>query len=178
MRHQLQAIFSEHKQEITEEWVSAIFGTYEIDTVGFLRSQDNAFANPVGNKTKKATTILIDALVDDNMDSDIVTPAVNELIQVRAVQKFEADQAMSVLFVLKNIIRKHIVPKLSKSEEFADLLELESKIDSLALVGFRIYSECRDKVQRMRVDEFKRKHFQLLKRAERILEKPVGEPES
>ena len=102
----------------------------------------------------------------------------NEIVQVRAVQKFEADQAMAVLFILKTIIRKHIVPKLSKSEEFADLLELESKIDSLALMGFRIYSECRDKVQRMRVDEFKRKHFQLLKRAERILEKPVGEPES
>jgi RsbRD-like negative regulator of sigma factor len=99
MRHQLQAILSEHKQKITEEWVSAIFGTYEIDTVGFLRSQDNAFANPVGNKTKKATAILIDALVDDNLDSDVVTPAVNELIQVRAIQKFEADQAMSVLFV-------------------------------------------------------------------------------
>lgn len=178
MRHELKAIFSEHKQQITDEWIAAIFGTYDIDTVGFLRTQDNAFLNPVGNKTKKATVALIDALLDDELDSDTVTPAVNEIIQVRAVQQFEADQAMSVLFVLKSIIRKHIVPKLSKSEEFADLLELESKIDSLALVGFRIYAECRDKIQRMRVDEFKRKHFQLLKRAERILEKPVGEPES
>ena len=178
MKDHLRAIFSEKKKEITEDWVAAIFGTYEIDTVGFLRSQENAFANPVGNKTKIATAAIIDALETDTMDSEIITPAVNELIQVRAIQKFNADQAMSVLFVLKNIIRKHVVPTLSTSEEFADLLELESKIDSLALVGFRIYSECRDKVQRMRVDEFKRKHFQLLKRAERILEKPVGEPES
>ncbi|MCT4534048.1 RsbRD N-terminal domain-containing protein [Halodesulfovibrio sp.] len=175
---QIKTIFSEHKETITEEWIAAIFGTYDIDTVGFLRSQDNAFSNPVGNKTKKATAIIIGALADDNLDSDILKPALNEIVQVRAVQKFEADQAMAVLFILKTIIRKHIVPKLSKSEEFADLLELESKIDSLALMGFRIYSECRDKVQRMRVDEFKRKHFQLLKRAERILEKPVGEPES
>lgn len=178
MRHQLQTLFIENKQKITEEWVAAIFGTYDIDTIGFLRSQDNAFSNPVGNKTKNATAAIIDALAENNMDSETLTSAVNEIIQVRAIQKFSADQAMSVLFVLKNIIRKHLVPKLSNPEDFADLLELESKIDSLILVGFRIYSECRDKVQKLRVDEFKRKHFQLLKRAERILEKPVGEPES
>ncbi len=174
----IQEHLQEHREAITAEWVEVIYGTYPFDTVGFLRSQADAFSNPVGAKTKKAAETIISALLAQELDSEVVSPAVDELIRVRAIQKFTPEQAMAVLLYLKNIIRKHCTPKLKTTADFMALLELESRIDSVTLVGFRIYSECRDKVQQMRVDEFKRKHSQLLRRAERILEKPVGEPDN
>ncbi len=168
----------EHRETIIKEWVEAIYGTYPFDTVGFLRSQSNAFSNPVGAKTRKAATTIVNALLDNQMDSETVSPAIDELIRVRAIQKFQADSAMSILFFLKSILRKHAKPSLTTTGAYQRLLEIESNIDSMTLLGFRVYSECRDKVQQMRVDEFKRQHSQLLRRAERILEKPVGEPDN
>ncbi|MFV0350075.1 MAG: RsbRD N-terminal domain-containing protein [Halodesulfovibrio sp.] len=168
----------EHREAIIKEWIDVIYGTYPFDTVGFLRSQSNAFSNPVGAKTKKAAETIVTALLSPELDSAVVIPAVDELIRVRAIQKFAPDQAMAVIFFLKTIIRKHVKSALTSTAAYEELLRLEAGVDSIALQGFNIYSECRDKVQQMRVDEFKRVHSQLLRRAERILEKPVGEPDN
>lgn len=168
----------EHREAITKEWIDVIYGTYPFDTVGFLRSQTNAFSNPVGAKTRKAAETIISALLAPTLESETVTPAVDELIRVRAVQKFAPDQAMAVIFFLKTIIRKHIKAALTSTAAYDELLGIEAKIDSVALQGFKIYSECRDRIQQLRVEEFKRAHSQLIRRAERILEKPVGEPDN
>lgn len=174
----IQEFLQKHRDTVIKEWVEVIYGTYPFDTVGFLRSQSNSFSNPVGAKTRKAAEAIVTALLAPTLESEDVSPAVDELIRVRAIQKFTPEQAMAVIFYLKNIIRKHCKPALTDMAAYQALLEVESRIDSVALLGFRVYSECRDKVQQMRVDEFKRKHSQLIRRAERILEKPVGEPDN
>lgn len=174
----IQTHLQEHREAITKEWVEVIYGTYPFDTVGFLRSQTNAFSNPVGAKTKKAAEILVTALLSPELESETVSPAIDEIIRIRAVQKFSPEQAMAIIFFLKTILRKHLKPVLTSVGAYQELLVIESKIDSIALLGFRVYSDCRDQIQQLRVDEFKRKHSQLLRRAERILEKPVGEPDN
>ncbi len=174
----IQQLLQDQQGAIGKEWIEAIFGTYPFDTVGFLRSQQNAFSNPVGAKTRKAVEVLVAALASGELESETILPALDELIRVRAIQKFPPDKAMSIIFFLKTIIRKHATPLLGDVEACRQLREMESAIDSLALAGFRIYSDCRDKVQQLRVDEYKRQHSQLLRRAERILEKPVGEPDN
>ena len=174
----LQIILAEHRDAVVTEWVDAIHGTYAIDTVGFLRSKKNQFTNPVGHKTREAVPVLVDFLFNKDISIEAVRQALDEIVRVRAVQNFPPDKGMAVLFLIKNIIRKHAGEAIDKAGLTAELYELESQVDALALQGFAIYCECQLKVERMRVDEFKRKHHQLIRRAERILENPDGEPES
>lgn len=168
----------EQRDAIIRDWIDVIYGTYAIDTVGFLRSQDNQFNNPVGHKTKQAVPILIDALLGpDEMASETIAEAVDEIVRVRAVQKFTPEQGMAVFFLLKNLFRKHLGDALNSVELYEELLDLESRVDSLVLVACKVFVECREKIQKLRVDEIRRKQSQLIRRAERILGNPDGEPD-
>ena len=173
----LQTLLAEHREAVINDWIDAVHGTYAIDTVGFLRSKKNQFTNPVGHKTREAIPVLVDFLLGKDCSADSLTQALDEIVRVRAVQNFPADKGMAVLFLVKNIVRKHLGKHAAEQQLADELFALDAQVDALVLKGFAIYTECCLKVERMRVDEFKRKHHQLIRRAERILETPEGEPE-
>lgn len=163
----LQEILLTHKDSIVKEWVSQIFATYPIDTVGFLRRNEDMFNNPVGERTKRAVQTIYDALCVDVLESEAVTPALEEFIRVRSIQNFSAPKAVGCLFFVKTIIRKTCRKEIEENNLWQALLALESEVDSIVLVAFGIYSDCRDKVQLMRVEEKKRGYAQIIRWAQR-----------
>ncbi len=67
------------------------------------------------------------------------------------------------MFDLKKMIRDEM--KTAKANADDEILELESRIDALALIAFDIYMKCREKIYELKANEVKNMTFRLLQRA-------------
>ncbi|NTW35488.1 MAG: multidrug effflux MFS transporter [Syntrophobacteraceae bacterium] len=56
-----------------------------------------------------------------------------------------------------------------------DLVEFEQKVDEMALLAFNVYSDCRERLYELRVNEVKNRSFRLLQRADLLAEIPESE---
>lgn len=171
-------ILNDAQAQVKDAWCEEIFSTYPLDTKGFLRRGKDEFANPVGVKTRKGVEELVDLLLKEEMDLDAMRESADEIVRVRAIQDFTPAQAMAVFFLLKSVVRKLFSGKPLGDELARELLQFESKIDSLALVAFDVYTQCVKQVYEMRVNEFKKSHHQLIRRAKMVVDSPAEEPET
>jgi hypothetical protein len=164
-------LLREKKSGIAEKWLEAIFRTYPLDTVGFLRKLTDPFSNPVAHRTAEAVPRILDALLADGLDSEAVTPALDAIVRVRAVQDFTPARAIGVLYLLKTLLREAVWEKSGKTSRTdaeslslaKELLQFESKIDSLALISFEIYTQCRDQIHESRIAEVKHRYSSILR---------------
>lgn len=174
----LTEILHENRDLIDERWRDAIFRTYPLDTVGFMRRQKDQFANPVGQRTTAAISALVDLLIGEGLDSEAVRPHIDEIVRVRAIQDFSASQAVGVIFLLKTVVRELVRQSEEGASLYGELLQFESKIDSLALLSFENYCICRDQINQLRIDEVKRQHSRLLERAKMIYGDQAEDPDT
>ena len=157
-----------HKEAMAKRWSDVVHGTYPFETVGFLRTASDRFANPVGFRTEDAAKALMDAIFVEAPDEDALRKAVDELIRVRAVQDFPPETAVGIFFAMKDIIRDVVISSENASAELMPALwALESRIDAVTLLAFGAYARCREALHQLRVEETKRRHSQLLRLAEK-----------
>ena len=155
------------REAMAARWIEIVHGTYPFDTIGFLRTRKDRFANPVGYRTEEAAKALMDVLFADQPDEDALRKAVDEIIRVRAVQDFAPETAVGVFFALKDIVRQVVEESNRLSEVMPALLKLESRIDAVVLMAFGAYARFRETLHLMKVDEFKRLNSQILRLAEK-----------
>lgn len=174
----LLGILREKRDELKEQWLQAIFRTYPLDTVGFMRRQHDQFENPIYHRSKEAVNTLVDMLLeDDGLDTVAVKPWVEEIVRVRAVQDFTPARGVGVMFLIKGLVRKQLEKQLGDVALLRELLQFESKIDSLALISFDIYSQCKQELFELRVREVKNSQASLLRRARLVLDTSAEEPD-
>jgi len=169
------ALLEKKKEAVVNAWFEQVIQTYAPDTAIFYQNQKDAFANPVGSTTKQALIKLFDALLDLQEDeplSDIIDP----LVRVRAVQNFTPSQAVGFVYLLKPIVRKYF-GKNQKKLKLDELLELESRIDGMALIGFDVFMACREKIYSLKTNTERDKIYKAFARAGLIKEVPADEPD-
>ena len=66
---------------------------------------------------------------------------------------------------MKNVIRQELAEEIRKENLAAELLDLESRIDGLALLGFDVYTKRREKLQDIQVDEAKSRISGLMRKS-------------
>ena len=159
------------RETITARWIDVVHGTYPFDTIGFLRTRKDRFANPVGYRTEEAAAALVNVLFSENPDEAPLLAAVDEIMRVRAVQDFSPETAVGVIFALKDIVRRVVNDAGCMAEVMPALLMLESRVDAVALMAFGAYARFRETLHIMKVDEFKRLNSQILRLAEKKAEK-------
>jgi hypothetical protein len=164
-------ILQQNKSAILERWFRLILDTYPPDASEFLKKQGDPFANPVGCSISSGIEELFDELINGG-DSDKVAPILDQIIRIRAVQDFSPAQAVGFVFGLKKAIRQELADELGAAAVQRDLLELESRIDRMALLAFDIYMLCREKVYEIKANEAKNRTFALLERAGLVSEIP------
>lgn len=163
----LYAVLWPHKEAMIARWIEIVHGTYPFDTIGFLRTRKDRFANPVGYRTEEAARALMDLVFTERPDEDALLHAVDEIIHVRAIQDFSPEAAVGVIFAIKDVVREVVRASGQMTECIPALLALESRVDAVALMGFGVYARCREKLHLMKVEEFKRQNSQVLRLAER-----------
>lgn len=160
----LKNLLLEKKQGILEKWFDLILETYPPDTANHLRNQRNQFTNPVGHSILHGIEGLFEEIVN-SLNFERITPYLDNIIRIRAIQDFTPSQALGFLFLLKKVIREELKQEIAEHQLFEELLSLESRIDEIIKVSFDVYMKCREKIYELSADETKRWTFRLLKGA-------------
>ncbi len=161
----LYAVLWPHKDAMTKRWIDTVHGSYPFETIGFLRTRKDQFANPVGYRTESAATAVIELLFTDTPDQQALSAALEEIMRVRAIQEFPPETAAGIFFALKDIVRSVVEASGQAEQCYHALQSLESRIDAVVLMAFGAYARCREKMHLLKVDEFKRRHSQVLRLA-------------
>jgi len=156
-------LLTRKKSRIVDGWLRVIYESYAAETAIFLKKDKDRFDNPVGASISQGIKGLYEALLVE-METDRVLAFLDEIIKIRAIQDFSPSQALAFIFSLKKVIREELAKELRAEDLSGELLELESRIDGLALLGFDVYTKRREKLCEVRVDEIKNRVSGLLRR--------------
>jgi hypothetical protein len=149
---ELDEAFRYYREKIVNQWVDYLLSTYE--SSGFFQRERDLFANPVGGNTRQSLSKLF-VLLSVNADNHEFIPPIEQIMKIRAVQKFAPSEAVGPLHGIKHIVRevfsksketKHLVTKLS---------EFDFAVDLAVLVAFDVYMQCREQLYKVRIQEIK-----------------------
>ena len=170
-------LLTEKKASLVERWLHLIFQSYPSETARFLKKEKNRFDNPVGHRIAQGIQGLMEAFLNE-AGPDQLTVHLDEVIRIQAIQNFSPAQALAFVFLLKNVIREELGDALKEAAAAEECLELESRIDGLALLGFEVYMKRREKLHEVRLNEVKNRVSGLLRRSGLGLESLESEAES
>jgi hypothetical protein len=173
----LKDLLLEKKSNVTKRWLNEICSEYPVDTSHFLKGQKDRFLNPVGHTFEEVIDGLFDELVSNTPDSEASLVLLNDIIRIKAVQEFSPLQALSFIFLLKDVIYKELGRQIKQQHLFDELRLIESNIDRMALNAFNIYMKCREHIYEIRVNEVKTMTSRFLRKANLICDPGGMEPE-
>jgi RsbT co-antagonist protein rsbRD N-terminal domain len=156
-------LLSNKKTEILERWRDLVFDSYAPETARFLKSQKDRFANPIAYQLTRGLTGILDVFLIE-AETDQAVAQLDEVLRLKALQDASPSRALAFMFVLKTVIREELAQELQDPAYAAELTELESRIDGLALLGFDVYTQRREKLSDVKVAEIKRGVSALLRR--------------
>jgi hypothetical protein len=165
----LKDLLHSSRATIQKRWLEKTLETYAPDASAFFEKQKDQFANPVGQALRAGTQTMLDCLLGE-MDAEKICACLEEIVKIRSIQDFTPAQALSFVFSLKQVIREEL-PKELDAGQAAELVQLETRIDQLALFAFDVYVKCRERLYEIRVSEVKRSVSGLMRRLNREEEK-------
>jgi hypothetical protein len=174
----LQKLLEENKSAILSRWFDSILETYPADTKQFLRRKKDRFDNPVAHRITSGIEGIFSQILGEAKEND-VSPFLDTVIRVRAVQDFIPSQAVAFVFDLKRIVREELGEAIREGQLSQELWSLDGEIDKLGLLALDIYMKCREEIYEVRVKEVKRSVSRLIERANKICGIPgkEGDPE-
>jgi len=146
----------ENEEAILRNWCDSVLATYSSDASAIFRRKKDPFANPVGHGVRKGTREIFTALLA-GADAGEFRRHVEEIVKVRAVQEFTASEAVGFVFSLKEAIRAELGETATKDQFASELTEIERDIDRIALAGFDVFVQCRERVYELQANELKRR---------------------
>jgi len=167
----LKNLLLQKRSSIIKKWCDIVLRTYPEESQNFLKKQKDRFANPVGQTISEGIASVYDELLQ-GAEPDNISLFLDNIIRVRAVQEFSPSQAIGFMFGLKEVIREEVGDEALQGELRKEWAALESRIDGLALLCFDIYTECRQKLFDIRVNEVRTQASRLLKMAGLVYEIP------
>jgi len=152
----LKALLEERREDILQRWISLILETYPPDVSNFLKLDKDRFTNPVGYAITHGSETLYDELTRGENKANIIS-ALDSIIRIRAVQDFNAVQAIDFIFLLKKAIREALKTNNERFQEEGmpkireELVLFESRIDDLASLALDVYAQCREDIDRIKM---------------------------
>ncbi|MDM8535681.1 RsbRD N-terminal domain-containing protein [Desulfobacterales bacterium HSG17] len=160
----LDQLINENQTKIVNAWFNAAADTYKPDTSKFIKGQSDAFHNPVGAHLKEALKDILATMLQEKSLEEWHR-AMDMPIRIRAVQSFDASEAVAFVFLLKNVLRQIFKKELKSSKISLIMDQWDAKIDRLALVAFDRYVACREKIFDLKANESKKRTLRAFERA-------------
>lgn len=152
------------KDALLGVWLTRTLASYPSSSRDFLTHEKDSFLNPVGHTLREGLASLLDGLLAARDPTDLVCE-LEPIVRLRAVQDFTPSQALSFLFLLKDVAREEAT---SLGEPAITEIEiLEKRIDALALAVFDLYMKCREEICKIQVNAARRSLFVQLRRGQR-----------
>jgi hypothetical protein len=151
----LEGVLAEKREAILKQWLACAVEAYPGHAAGFLLHNKDPFRNPVGHSLKQGLEVLFEEVLHD-FDAARVSPALDSIVRIRAVQDASPSEAVAFIFLLRRIIREELPAGAG------DLRVLDGRIDEMALLAFDLFVKCREKIYELKANEAKRSiHVQL-----------------
>jgi len=176
----LSDLLREKSSAILRRWQDLTLATYPQPSRRVFRSQKDRFANPVGHALQSGTRSAWERLVEGQSAGEIVA-CLDEIIKIRAVQDLPPSAAIAFVFALKDAIRMELESEDLALASSPELVDVEARIDQIALGVFDVFMRYRAKICELRISEVKRsvgRHAERLSRRSSPLEseeKPLVE---
>jgi len=161
----LETLLERKRETILGEWYNLIIKTYSPVTSEFLTKQRDQFRNPLGHAISESIGRIYDE-IRSAMDTDRLLNALDGIIRVRSVQDFAPSEAVSFIFDLKPVIRQVMEAESKGQGTLSESVDIDSRIDRVALLAFEKYMTCREKLHEIRNNEIKRRTAKLLRGAD------------
>jgi hypothetical protein len=110
----------------------------------------------VGNSLRLGTQGIVETFLRE-ADSEKIHGHLCEIVKIRAVQQFSPSEAVGFVFRLKEAVRAGLGKAAAEPRFFADLAKLDDRIDQIALAAFDVFTQCREQVNELRLNEVKRR---------------------
>ena len=157
-------LLSAKSPAISEKWLNTVLGLYPAETALFLKKEKDQFTNPIAHQLARGLREILAVLAEDQ-GAEAAAAALDEVIRVLALQELPPSQALAFVFYLKHIVREELAQELREASLAPEMIELEARIDGLALLGFDGYMQRREKLCELKVNEVKSRVSGLLRRA-------------
>jgi len=158
----LEKLLLQKKSSILERWFNLILAGYPTETRDFLKTKRDRFDNPVAYEIRHGIEGIYEALLK-GMERDRISSFLDRIISIRSIQDLLPSGAIAFIFLLKTAIRRELEREIPEKGISGELLELESRIDGLALLSFDVYMKRREKLYKIRVNEVKNRVSGLLR---------------
>jgi hypothetical protein len=152
MKKTLDQLLLQNKAAILERWRNLVLDTYPADGARFFKGEKDKFANPVGSTISEGTEAIFTGLTGGK-DIELLAESLDSIIRIRAVQDFSPSAALAFIPLLKKAIRGELDAAIKKDALYGELLEFESGIDDLMLLGIDIFTKCREQIYEIRCRE-------------------------
>jgi len=170
-------LLSEKKSIILKQWLDSILETYPSDTQKFFKKQKDQFANPVGYTFSTETENLLEELFNEtDLIPEKVTPILDRIIRIRAIQDICPSKTISFIYHLKTAVRDVLKEERHNTKYSDELFNLETKIDKLVLMSFDIYMTCREKMYEISANHARNQVSGLLRKTGLVCEIPEWTP--
>jgi hypothetical protein len=157
-------ILSDKKEAILKRWLDRIVDSYPAEAAKLLKNNPDPFANPLGQTIAREIEPLFNQLLGEELDEQALRSHLDGIVRIRAVQEFSASEAVAFVFGLKAVVRE----VLGETADRNELLDLEARIDRMALLAFDVYMGCREKIWELKASELKKRADLLLERVNKI----------
>lgn len=131
---------------ILDQWFAETVSAYAGESLRFLATEPDPFRNPIGQTLKQGLATLLQGVLHGGNPPDMQS-ALAEILRLQAVQGLTASQATGFVLGLRPLLRQ-----LPREAE----VEVNQRIDQLALLAFEEYVRCREKLFEIRWHESRR----------------------
>ncbi|MCU0302963.1 MAG: RsbRD N-terminal domain-containing protein [Thermoanaerobaculales bacterium] len=158
------------RDELVSLWYDRIVGRYPAETERFLREQADPFANPVGCALREDLAPVVDGLLDGRDPVDLAS-GLDRVIRVRAVQDMRPSAAVGFVLELKEAFEA-----VAGEEPEAVRSAFCQRVERLLLAAFDVYSQCREQIFAIRVNEIRNRSLKVMERLNSWREARAGGP--
>ena len=155
MEKSLQRAFAKHKKALLEAWFEQLIHSYPPESVQFFERFKEQFTNPVGSNIYNSLSNILDEFCGE-CRYERFHEEMQMILRIRAVQDMQPSKAVAWVLSFKDAVRKILADEIAKGEVTSSELEdFYEELDSLALMGFDIYTESRELIFQMRISQIK-----------------------
>jgi hypothetical protein len=152
----LKDLLAEKKAIILRRWFERILQDYPPETQAFFRENKSPYSNPIGFTLRKGMEGIIDQILKPASGGE-ARAILEPVMKVRAVENLPPSQGGKFILPLREVISEILREARREDLLGQEWLDLNSRITQLALLGMNLYSECREKVDQLRIRERERR---------------------
>ncbi len=156
----LKDICKENEEKLLSLWLNDFFNHHKLDDIGVSRTITDKFLNPVAYTIKASTAVLFPAIIGEDAEPENIKFHLDEILKIQAIQQLSPAQALLPLLAIKNHIYKFTNNEAALISEFK---EMTDRLDTLLLMAFDIFTQEKEKIYRIRVNELKSAQSHVLR---------------